>query len=158
VSILERDKKVANLNQENPEFDLPLGKVSCVYPNPRFADMNSLLGSMGLNENYSEETKAAYEKIMSVAFSDAAAAGDAASEEEADYDLETWSFEIHAFVALPVTLRDFLGELIQRVSIKFDPEETEILAGKLSSFAEGDFKLSGYEIHHEMSKLFRSLL
>ena len=149
---------MANLNQENPKFDLPLGKVSCVYPNPRFADMNGLLGSMGLNDNYSEETKAAYEKIMSVAFSDTAAAGDAASAEETDYDLETWSFEIHAFDALPVTLRDFLGELIHRVSIKFDLEETEILAEKLTLFSKGEFNLSGYEIHHQMAKLFRSLL
>jgi len=155
---LERDKKVANLNQENPKFDLPIGKIFCVYPNPRFADMNSLLSSMGLNENYSEEAKAAYEKIMSIAFSDAAAAGDAASDEETDYDLENWSIQTHVFDALPPMLRGFLSELIQRVSIKFDPEETEILAGKLSSFTEGAFKLSGSEIHHEMSKLFRSLL
>jgi hypothetical protein len=149
---------VANLNQENPNFDLPIGKIFCVYPNPRFADMHSLLGSMGLNENYSEETKAAYEKIMSNAFSDAAAAGDEASEDETDYDLGTWSLQTHVFDGLPALLRGFLGELIQRVSIKFDPEETEILAAKLSSFVEGDFKLSGSEIHHEMSKLFRSLM
>ena len=149
---------MANLNQDNPEFDLPRGEIFCVYPNPRFADMSSLLDSMGLNETYSEETKAAYEKIMAIAFSDAVAAGDAASEEETDYDLETWSLQTHTFDAMPPMLRGFLVELIQRVSIKFDPEETEILTGKLSLFTKGDFILSGYEIHHEMSKLFRSLL
>ena len=67
---------MANLSQDNPKFDLPIGKIFCVYPNPRFADMNSFLGSLGLNENYSEETNAAYEKNVSNAFSDAAAAGD----------------------------------------------------------------------------------
>jgi hypothetical protein len=157
-SLFERDIKVDRLNKDNPKFEVPIGKVSCVYPNPRLGDMNSLLVSMGLNENYSVETKAAYEKILSLAFSETIAVGDVMSEEESNNDLETWSRETHEFEALPPALKGLLAELVQRVSVKFDPEVTESLTGKLSLFMDGDSKLSGYEMHFEMSKLFRSLL